>query len=58
MIRISCFADFRNAVLREYRKQTGEPLTGQAKDDLVTLYKEGYEVMEAVYDIRQWLGTD
>jgi len=48
MIRITCFADFRNAVLKEYRKQTGEPVPAEMKRQLNILYKEGYEVMEAV----------
>lgn len=54
MILIYNFESFKSAVLSEYHKQTGEHLTGRLKDELNILYEEGYQVMEAVWDIRRW----
>lgn len=48
------FQQFRDAVLMEYHRQTGSQLTGRLKDELTILYKEGWDIMEAVHDCRRW----
>lgn len=57
MVRIHNFYEWKAAVLSEYKKQTGTDLDF-SEFALSMAYAGGYEVMEAVYDLRIQLGTD